>query len=255
MSRRRESDEGLALKLAFIAVVLVAVGIWTATRPPASGSAAAAISDLVIAFYRPLGLPTAAVGLLLAVMAVVLWRRAAERTRAITRTGLTRADLQRLSPFDFETWCAARLREQGYAVQIVGAQGDQGIDFIAERDGDRTIVQCKRWNAGMTIGEPQIRDLFGAMHDAAADRAMVVTTGYFSEAATTWAKGPPILLWDVERLASGVSAVAPTQVPVAAAAPTCERCGKEMVHRVNRRDRSAFWGCSGYPACRFTRPV
>lgn len=256
MSGRRghESDGELALKLALIAAVLVAVGIWTATRPQASGSPTATISNAVIDFYRPLGWPTVAFGLIVAAMAVVLWRRGVQRTRVITRTGLTRADLQRLSPADFERWCAARLREQGYAVQHVGAQGDHGIDLIAQRDGERTIVQCKRWNSSKTIGESHIRDLYGAMHDANAVRAVVVTTGYFSEAATSWAQGKPILLWDVERLASGTQAVAPMQV-VAESVSACARCGKEMVRRVNRRDGSAFWGCSGYPACRYTRPI
>jgi len=253
--RGRESDEELGLKLALVSVVLVGAGIWAATRPLSSGSATAAMSNVLIEFYRPWGWPTVAVGLLVAAMAIVIWRRAVRRTRAITRTGVTRADLQRLTPSDFETWCAARLREQGYSVENVGAQGDHGIDLIAELDGERTIVQCKRWNASKTVGEPQIRDLDGAMHDANAVRAMVVTTGYFSEAATSWAEGKPILLWDVERLAGGVQALAPTQVASARAVPTCERCGKDMVRRVNRRDRSSFWGCPGYPKCGYTRPL
>jgi restriction system protein len=32
--------------------------------------------------------------------------------------------------------------------------------------------------------------------------------------------------------------------------PTCKKCGKPM-RKVSGR-RGAFWGCTGYPACRFT---
>lgn len=41
-------------------------------------------------------------------------------------------------------------------------------------------------------------------------------------------------------------------------APTCAACGKVMVLRTARQGKeigSRFWGCSGYPECRGTRPV
>lgn len=41
-------------------------------------------------------------------------------------------------------------------------------------------------------------------------------------------------------------------------APTCPRCGKAMARRTVRRGRNAgsqFWGCTGYPDCKGTRPV
>ena len=37
----------------------------------------------------------------------------------------------------------------------------------------------------------------------------------------------------------------------------CSRCGKDMVLRTTRRGPNVgrrFWGCSGYPACRYSRP-
>ncbi len=34
----------------------------------------------------------------------------------------------------------------------------------------------------------------------------------------------------------------------------CPRCGSPMVIRANRADRSQFWGCPRFPACRGTRP-
>ena len=37
--------------------------------------------------------------------------------------------------------------------------------------------------------------------------------------------------------------------------PVCEICGRTMVRRVNRTNRSAFLACSGYPACKHTKPL
>jgi len=40
--------------------------------------------------------------------------------------------------------------------------------------------------------------------------------------------------------------------------PVCARCGKAMVLRTAKRGPSPgteFWGCSGYPQCRFTRDI
>src|SRR5260370_14848087 len=32
----------------------------------------------------------------------------------------------------------------------------------------------------------------------------------------------------------------------------CPRCGKPLVSRYGKR--GAFWGCSGYPDCKYTKP-
>jgi len=40
-------------------------------------------------------------------------------------------------------------------------------------------------------------------------------------------------------------------------ADTCPKCGGKLVRRVAKKGRGegkAFWGCSSYPKCRFTRP-
>lgn len=95
--------------------------------------------------FRPLAWLGLAAGLVLAVAAALTWRRAARNRAAYAKTGLTRDDVHKLSPGQFEGWCAARLREQGYRVTEVGGQSDHGVDLIAEREGERLVVQCKRW--------------------------------------------------------------------------------------------------------------
>ncbi|HSW94625.1 MAG TPA: restriction endonuclease [Patescibacteria group bacterium] len=219
-------------RLAVITTILLATGVWLHWQP-----------NLVL-------------GVLVGLFTVLLWQRTEAKKARFQRTGFTLKDLKRLSPAQFEEWCADRLREQGFTVKVVGGQGDHGIDLIAERDAVRTAVQCKRWFGVRSVGEPQIRDLFGAMQHEGAASGMVLTTGQFSPAAVTWAHGKSIKLWGPEELLAG-SPPAALKVTMLTAPSTqaCPSCGGDLVRRVNRSTQMPFWGCSGYPTCRFTRPM
>jgi hypothetical protein len=193
----------------------------------------------------------------------VIWWQSIRSFRAIRRTYETRQQLAALTPVEFEQWCAHRLRELGYSVRHVGGQGDHGIDLFAEKDGELTVVQCKRFTGTRTVGEPQIRDLYGAMHAEKAVRAIVITAGYFTAEASSWARGKPIDLWDADRIvksrSSAMTLPAIDQlVPVSNVNATelrCDQCGSEMLVRRNGSTGESFYGCSRYPSCRFTRPM
>jgi restriction system protein len=242
-----------APRLALIAAFLVAFGTWIQLQPAPTTPPG---------FPQPISSPmsggvlTILVGLAVGGIAWFLWRRAEAQHRHFQRTGYMPSDLRRLSPTQFEEWCADRLREQSYRVSVVGGQGDHGIDLIAERDGERTAVQCKRWFGVRSIGEPQIRDLYGAMQHEGASSGIVLTTGRYSDAAVKWAQGKPIKLWGIEELIAGSppEALKPTLL-TAASTQACPSCGCELVRRVNRNTQIPFWGCAGFPACRFTRPL
>lgn len=193
----------------------------------------------------------------------LVWWQAIRKVRAVRRIYETREQLAALTPEQFEQWCAHRLRALGYMVRHVGGQGDHGIDLFAEKDRELVVVQCKRFTGRRTVGEPDIRDLFGAMHSEKAVRAIVITAGYFTAEARAWARGKPIELWDVDRIVKSPSPDmhAPTvtqPLPIAEInAPSlhCEQCGSELLVRRNRSTGERFYGCSRYPSCRFTRPM
>jgi restriction system protein len=225
---------------------------YTLLQPRPSDPMTASLYDM----GRPVGYTALGVAILVAVITVFVWRHAQVGRDAFRRTGFTTNDLRRLSPSQFEEWCADRLREQGHRVTVVGGQSDHGIDLIAERDGSRMAVQCKRWFGIRLVGEPQVRDLLGAMQHVQATTGMVITTGQYSEAALKWVAGKPIRLWGVEELVAG-SAPAAITPTIMSAAPRerCPSCGRDLLRRVNRRTQAVFWGCAGYPTCRFTRAV
>jgi restriction system protein len=111
-------------------------------------------------------------------------------------------EILRLSPGGFEEFVADLFRRKGYSVRVVGADGDHGVDLeMTDPNGDRVLVQCKRWDRRW-IGEPVVRDFYGAlMHDGSAVRGYIVTTSFFSNAARAWAEGKPIRLVDGTALA------------------------------------------------------
>jgi restriction system protein len=192
----------------------------------------------------------------------IFWWQAISGLRAVRRIYETREQLAALTPEQFEQWCAHRLRTLGYTVRHVGGQGDHGVDLFAEKDRELAVVQCKRFTGSRTVGEPQIRDLFGAMHGEGASRALVITAGYFTAEARAWARGKSIELWDVDhivKLPSGARPPTPDapRVPIAAAdvATQCGQCGSELLVRRNRSTGQSFYGCARYPSCRFTRPI
>lgn len=98
----------------------------------------------------------------------------------------------------FEEFVRRLFRAKGYMVEITGMAGDHGIDLIMEQMGSRKVVQCKRWND--SVGEPEIRDFYGAMMNCHAEAGFFVTTSRFTQAAETFAKGKPITLVDMECL-------------------------------------------------------
>lgn len=211
------------------------------------------------------------------------WWWEVRRLRAERAAGKTLAELHALSPEGFESWVGARFRDLGYAVTETGGQADHGVDLVVIRGEEKAVVQCKRYRV-RSVGEPAFRDLYGAMQHFEATSAYLVTTGAVTTAATTWAMGKPITIWDGQylvRLSMGtapdagkptaIDAAPVTATTVASAteqtealalqdAPSaqtalCPRCGGVLVQRHNRSTGDAFRGCSNFPKCRYTERV
>jgi Holliday junction resolvasome RuvABC ATP-dependent DNA helicase subunit len=106
--------------------------------------------------------------------------------------------LNTMSGRDFELWAAGLFRRQGYVVEITEASGDHGIDLILAKDGRATAVQCKRWSD--PVGEPILRDFYGAMVSAGMANGIVATTSTFTPSAKEFAHNKPIRLIDLDEL-------------------------------------------------------
>jgi Restriction endonuclease len=100
-----------------------------------------------------------------------------------------------LSDVELEKLAAQVYKKMGYRVQHVGQMGDHGIDvLLINPNNQKEIVQCKQWSK--PVGEPVLRDLYGAMMHDRAVRGWLWAPRGFSGPAKAWAKGKPIVLVD-----------------------------------------------------------
>jgi restriction system protein len=206
------------------------------------------------------------------------WRRRERKNLVadVTRSKATDA-LNGMSWRDFEILVGEGFRLQGYQVVETGGGGaDGGVDLVLTKPGksggEKFLVQCKQWRA-YKVGVDVVRELYGVMAAKGATGGFVVTSGRFTDEAISFASGRNVTLVDGPKLhrllrqaQAGVDRP-PAQkpaVPVAhppapsAQAMACPLCAKPMVRRTAKRGANAggeFWGCTGYPACRGTRPI
>jgi len=205
--------------------------------------------------------------------AVSAWRR---RERKQLTGNVARSDaadaLDGMSWQQFERLVGEGFRLQGYrAVETGGGGADGGIDLVLSKDGEKYLVQCKQWRA-FRVGVDVVRELYGVMAARGAAGGFVVTSGRFTEEARKFAEGRNVQLIDGTRLRALIKQAAGTPQPgaampavsapgvvaPAATAPTCPVCAKAMILRTAKRGANAgreFWGCSGYPSCKGTRPI
>jgi len=102
--------------------------------------------------------------------------------------------LRQLTPVDFERFTANLFTQMGYLVKPTRTTGDEGVDLFLTKGNWTAIVQCKRYKGD--VGQPVIRDLYGALLHNRANEAYLITTGKFSLPAQKWAAGKPIHLID-----------------------------------------------------------
>jgi restriction system protein len=181
-----------------------------------------------------------------------------------TQTGLD--SLRAISWREFEMLVGEAFRRQGYTVSETGLGGaDGGIDLILRKDGKVTLVQCKQWKTHR-VDVKVVREMMGLLDHHHAASVKIVAIGDFTADARRFVEDKPIELISGEAL---LAMVREAQMPAAqkekvtvapnmnSATPqampqACPKCGADMIKRLNRRTKNAFWGCKNYPACNGT---
>lgn len=168
---------------------------------------------------------------------------------------------------EFEGLVQEAFRLRGYTVRRIGGDGpDGGVDLVLERDGEKTLVQCKQWKA-FKVGVTVVRELYGVMAAKGVASGIVVTSGTFTQDAIEFSAGRNVRLIAGDELHGWIRearAAAPLSVGTTTASfgtvstPGCPKCGTPMVRRQAKRGANtgqAFYGCSRYPACKGTLPL
>ena len=288
MSRRKNPNAvdallDLAARLPWWLDVALAAVLYIVLHRVASQDAAVAVKPgqlgdaVTSALWK--GLATAGQYLLpfvflLGAAASALRRRERRALVAGVTQGRSAETLDSMTWREFEVLVGEAFRLQGWQVVETGGGGaDGGVDLVLRRDGETHLVQCKQWKA-FKVGVQVVRELYGVMATRGAAGGFVVTSGRFTDEAVAFASGRNVRLVDGPELfglirqaqaaragktsaarAQPAAPAATAPVPVSTV-PGCPVCSKPMVLRLARSGANAgnaFWGCTGYPACKGTR--
>ncbi len=117
-------------------------------------------------------------------------------------------EVSKLSPTAFERMAVDLLHKMGYGAfensgRVTAASHDDGIDGIIMEDrlGFSLIyIQAKKWDAGSTVGQPELQKFVGAIAGRGG-KGLFVTTAKFSQKAVEYANHQHIILIDGAKLA------------------------------------------------------
>lgn len=107
--------------------------------------------------------------------------------------------IDRLNGFDFEEYCAFLLEMNGYQkADVTKRVGDHGADIVAERDGVRFAIQCKRQEAD--LGTSAIQEILAGKVFYGCHVGIALTNSGFLQHTIDYAKQLGVVLWDREYL-------------------------------------------------------
>ncbi|MFC5957785.1 restriction endonuclease [Streptomyces pratens] len=105
-------------------------------------------------------------------------------------------DLYEMDPVAFETLVADLFRAMGMQAVTTQRSNDGGVDVDALDPapirGGKIVVQVKRYRN--TVPPTAVRDLYGTVQDAGANKGVLVTTSAFGPGSHTFANGKPLEL-------------------------------------------------------------
>ncbi|MEU5049576.1 restriction endonuclease [Streptomyces sp. NPDC021096] len=111
-------------------------------------------------------------------------------------------DLFEMDPVAFEALVAELFRARGMQAVMTQRSNDGGVDVEAldpdPISGGRIIVQVKRYRK--TVPPTAVRDLYGTVQGAGANKGVLVTTSGFGPGSYAFANGKPLTLVSGEEL-------------------------------------------------------
>lgn len=141
---------------------------------------------------------TVIIGLI--VIAVLLARRflGGSRTPKAQELALRLNAVRAMSGAQFENFVADLFRAMGHNARVLGGSGDQGVDVIADYQGERVAVQCK--NYSKAVGNKSVQEVYAGSHFHSCKSAWVVAPAGFTKGAVELARRVGVTLYDAQTL-------------------------------------------------------
>jgi len=115
--------------------------------------------------------------------------------------------LRAMKPSEFEEYISTLFSKLGFKTKTVGGAYDGGIDVVAEKDGIKHYIQCKKFiTSKVTVHD--MRDFYGALADKlVSGKGYFITTNVFTLEAERFAEDKPIELIDGNKLIQYIKSV------------------------------------------------
>ena len=142
------------------------------------------------------------VGLVAIIIVIGIWRRKSrfKHVQGFLSDRELLLKLRNMHPGEFEEYIADLFSKLGYKTETVGGSHDEGIDVIAEKDGIKHYIQCKKFIT-QVVSVGAVRDFYGAITDhLAKGKGYFITTNKFTLEAEKFTEDKPIELIDGQKL-------------------------------------------------------
>ncbi len=97
----------------------------------------------------------------------------------LRRSGI--AQIDKMDGIQFEKYLEQLFRLQGYKANATRAQGDYGADLVIIRNGEKIVVQAKRYSKN--VGLKAVQEVHGAIAHYKASAGWVVTNSGYTQQA------------------------------------------------------------------------
>lgn len=114
----------------------------------------------------------------------------------IAKSGINKIDL--MSGLEFEEYLKILFTNKGYKVETTPSTGDFGADLIIVKNGQKAVVQAKRYNDKVSL--QAVQEVVCALAHYKCTAGLVITNNYFTPAAIKLAQSNNIKLWDRDEL-------------------------------------------------------
>lgn len=191
---------------------------------------------------------------LIVVITILQSQREKEKLR---KSGIL--DIDQMDGFQFEYYLEQLFKSQNYKTEVTASRGDYGADLVLQKNGQKIVVQAKRYSK--PVGIKAIQEVAAAKSYYNANESWVVCNNSFTKQAINMAKSTDVKLIDREKLIEMILQMNPnagvmanqTLNTVQAEKIRCNSCGGTMSVKKGKYGR--FYGCDNYPKCNNTKKI
>lgn len=131
----------------------------------------------------------------IAIIVFIVYRKV-KRFNMLKRSNIKEIDV--MNGLEFEKYLGVLFKSMGYKTEVTQASGDYGADLILKRNGQKIVIQAKRYSE--KVGITAVQQVIGAKNFYRANESWVITNNYFTEPAKKLATKSDVRLIDRDEL-------------------------------------------------------